>query len=68
MNGIGENKLIAYLAGLATLITTAWLVPDALAAVGRERSVLDIPRSTFKRSGPKPRMDACIQYVQSSLI
>jgi hypothetical protein len=33
MNGIGENKLIAYLAGLATLITTAWLVPDALAAV-----------------------------------
>lgn len=33
MNGIGENKLVAFLAGLSTLIVTAWLVPDALSSV-----------------------------------
>ena len=33
MNGIGENKLIAYIAGLIIIGVAAWQRPDALAAV-----------------------------------
>lgn len=33
MNGIGENKLIAFLAGLVSLTAVAWLKPDALPVV-----------------------------------